>query len=993
MRANSAKNGVSVANDSTNDHKSLTKSTVAAWATIALLAIVVPAHAQVLPYLESFTDQLLRDDGQTTADWGVTMPGQLILPSSPSLTGLTFDETTTVEVIPGVFETRAVALADLDGDGDLDLIDGSNGPTGINLNDGAGNFGPRISFFSLFANTRSIAVGDVDRDGDLDIVEGNLASPGTRVFLNDVTGTNFNVMPVVNQGFLTNEAALADINGDGLLDVVLANEQNQANRLVLNTGDPLAPFGPNGSAGIVLPGGNEFSRHVVTGDLDDDGDIDIVFLNDGESNLVAMNLLDGFTPIDQVATGSFADSIINHVATDSTDDSLGGSLGDMDGDGDLDLVVINYGNNDVSKIYFNDAGAATNTNPFTSAGVDFHSPFAFPAPENPIHSVLADADNDGDLDIFVAVGSRRFRNQIYFNDGSGTMASTDEVGPTGQAPLDIGSGTFNVAAAGESSAVGDVDGDGDLDWVVGHEESLPPTGAVANALYRNTGVADITVAQQLNARATSSTIDNTGVSSVKLSPVPNTSLVGPADHNFVDYWVSGDGGATWSVIGADGRPVALAAGNDLRWRATLRSESPLLAGSLAVNQLDIIENTSGPTQTDLYPNSRNVTEDVEILVGEINGDYGDADGDTVYYSITGWPVGTGLTVDQATGDIIGTPTEADALASPISLTLTITDGAISVENPFQIVLTVAGINDPPEFTSTAIITATEAIEYSYPINVIDADNDPIEITEGTVPAWLTLTDNGDGTATLVGTPSGAEVGDHPVQLLANDSRVALPVPQDFTITVVGAGDAPTITLVGPATVTIEVGDTYADAGATASDPQDGDLTAQIVVDNPVDSDTVGTYTVTYTVQDSAGNPAQAQRTVIVQAEPVDQPPTITLNGDATVTITEGDTYTDAGATATDAEDGDLTAQILVDNPVDSSTPGTYMVTYTVQDSGGTEVQAQRTVIVEAAPPPPPPPPPPPSGGGGGSMGLVELLAFALLGLAIGSRRRRVLQRR
>ena len=64
---------------------------------------------------------------------------------------------------------------------------------------------------------------------------------------------------------------------------------------------------------------------------------------------------------------------------------------------------------------------------------------------------------------------------------------------------------------------------------------------------------------------------------------------------------------------------------------------------------------------------------------------------------------------------------------------------------------------------------------------------------------------------------------------------------------------PEITLIGPATVTVQLGANYTDAGATATDNVDGDITDRIVVDNPVDTGTAGTYTVSYSVQDSAGN--------------------------------------------------------------------------------------------------------------------------------------------
>jgi hypothetical protein len=79
--------------------------------------------------------------------------------------------------------------------------------------------------------------------------------------------------------------------------------------------------------------------------------------------------------------------------------------------------------------------------------------------------------------------------------------------------------------------------------------------------------------------------------------------------------------------------------------------------------------------------------------------------------------------------------------------------------------------------------------------------------------------------------------------------------------------------------------------------------------------------------------------------PVNTPPVITLNGDTPITITEGQTYTDPGATATDAEDGDLTNEIVTINEVDANTVGTYMVQYSVTDSGGLSDSKKRVVHV------------------------------------------------
>ena len=88
-----------------------------------------------------------------------------------------------------------------------------------------------------------------------------------------------------------------------------------------------------------------------------------------------------------------------------------------------------------------------------------------------------------------------------------------------------------------------------------------------------------------------------------------------------------------------------------------------------------------------------------------------------------------------------------------------------------------------------------------------------------------------------------------------------------------------ITLIGDAQITVEVGTTYTDLGATASDNYDGDITADIVTVNNVDvTSVIGSYTVTYNVTDDAGNAAtEVTRTVNVTDTTA---PVITLVGDA-----------------------------------------------------------------------------------------------------------------
>jgi hypothetical protein len=153
-----------------------------------------------------------------------------------------------------------------------------------------------------------------------------------------------------------------------------------------------------------------------------------------------------------------------------------------------------------------------------------------------------------------------------------------------------------------------------------------------------------------------------------------------------------------------------------------------------------------------------------------------------------------------------------------------------------------------------------------------------------------------------------------------------------------ANFAPTLTLSGSNPYYLQCNEAYVDPGATASDVEDGDLTSEIVAppELPIPPSMPGaTFTLTYTVTDhDPNNPLTtvATRTVIVVDNLV---PMLTLLGDDLVGVQVGDTsYVDAGATALDDCEGDLTASIVVDDPVDINVSDVYTVTYTVQDSSG-----------------------------------------------------------
>ncbi|MFA5015804.1 MAG: DUF5011 domain-containing protein, partial [Actinomycetota bacterium] len=211
----------------------------------------------------------------------------------------------------------------------------------------------------------------------------------------------------------------------------------------------------------------------------------------------------------------------------------------------------------------------------------------------------------------------------------------------------------------------------------------------------------------------------------------------------------------------------------------------------------------------------------------------------------------------------------------------------------------------------------------------------------------TALDNVDGDITAsivtVNPVDTSVLGTYTITYNVTDSQGNDAVEVTRTVDVVDTTD-PVITLLGVSPVEVEVGSTYTDAGATALDNVDGDITASIVTVNPVDTSVLGTYTITYNVTDSQGNAAvEVTRTVDV----VDTTkPVITLLGVSPVEVEVGSIYTDAGATALDNVDGDITASIVTVNPVDTSVLGTYTITYNVTDSqGNAAVEVTRTVDV------------------------------------------------
>ncbi|UCD03357.1 MAG: VCBS repeat-containing protein [Candidatus Aenigmatarchaeota archaeon] len=323
-------------------------------------------------------------------------------------------------------DTDSVAVADLDNDGDLDYIAGNyNQPNRIYINDGTGNF----SLYESTAESQEtyfIAIADLDNDGDMDYIAGNYQQPNN-IYLNNGTG-NF-VLHDNNTGTGSEETRsiiIADLDNDGDLDYAVANMGGSGDpEIQIYKNDGLANFT---NFQNITDNPNFYT--VAAGDFDDDGDIDMV-LGGIPTQLTSIYLNNG--------SGFF-----------SYDSNLGSSLYskdmsvmDLNNDGNLDILEATDRNYQNNSVFLNDG-----TGGFGSADSSFgQTNVTFSA-------ALGDFDNDGFVDIIA--GNDGQTNHMYRNDGSANFFDYSLY-----ETISIGTGTRSVAS-------GDIDNDGDLDYIEGN---------------------------------------------------------------------------------------------------------------------------------------------------------------------------------------------------------------------------------------------------------------------------------------------------------------------------------------------------------------------------------------------------------------------------------------------------------------------------------------------------------------------------------------------
>ncbi|HEY8227553.1 MAG TPA: VCBS repeat-containing protein [Pyrinomonadaceae bacterium] len=338
-------------------------------------------------------------------------------------------------------ETSAnVSIGDLNGDGfpDLVLAKGRHWPLidRVLLNDGHGRFPIAHNLGDVADRSYSVTLADLDRDGDLDVVVGNDASDPKRVYANDGKA-NFHLLTTFGHPeWPTRNATVADLNQDGLPDIIVANRTDDSrgsNFVCFNKGK--GQFGAD-----CLAFSHESATTITPADVNGDGLIDLIVPHrDGGQSYVYVNEGKGrfgkqipFGPKDAtirmaqaadlnrdgrldivviderrgafICFGQLSMSFSEPVAIGSTGlMPYALSVADLNRDGFIDVIVGNV--EAPSVVYFNDGSGQRFT------------PVTFGDKKGTVYGfAIGDLDGDGYLDIAAARSDAP--NVVYFGSKS-----------------------------------------------------------------------------------------------------------------------------------------------------------------------------------------------------------------------------------------------------------------------------------------------------------------------------------------------------------------------------------------------------------------------------------------------------------------------------------------------------------------------------------------------------------------------------------------------
>ena len=368
---------------------------------------------------------------------------------------------------------NGAAWGDIDNDGDLDvyLSIGTMQGHDLMINDLSisGKFIRADTSMAHFVRTggpRATVLADIDNDGDLDIIATGKETQNWLIVnkLADTDSLWFEDMSeatgIAHMGEYYYGAALADYDNDGNLDIFLAGMANYdwypslLYRNIGPVGDPLAFEELAEQAGIY----SVYGVNMIAGfwgDYDEDGDQDIFVTNmDATPDFLYRNNSDG----------TFSEVTHEVGMSQAIGDTRFAVWGDYDNDCDLDIFIgrrtyAEQPNMDINQLYRNDGGVFTEIETARITGIDIYGVSS------------ADYDNDGDLDLHLL--NREGVDFLLRNDGNNSFVDVAEVSGLTQIESPDGWGMLEILDRG-SPTWADWDADGDLDLLLPSNSGLKP---------------------------------------------------------------------------------------------------------------------------------------------------------------------------------------------------------------------------------------------------------------------------------------------------------------------------------------------------------------------------------------------------------------------------------------------------------------------------------------------------------------------------------------
>ncbi len=333
----------------------------------------------------------------------------------------------TTSTLASSYAVNTVKTADMDGDGDYDVIAGSSAAAGdlfIFYNNGSGSF-TTLTVTSTLESQYSIAIADFNLDGRQDILVGDRY--GEKLYwYENVSNTSYTERSIAT-GLTTDSVygvATGDLDGDGDKDAIVTISGTADDVAYYKYSTSTNSFGTIQYIDSNFPGAFD----VTSGDLDSDGDIDVAAVSGEVSGGISYYLNNG--------SGTFTETSL------STSPRQEVTIGDLDGDGDNDLVVGAQN----ALYWYAQSGGAISASATTISGT--------------VSSLTAlhifDVDGDTDKDLVTSDGGSSLGNISYWqNNGSQTFTRKNAASTTL---------AYDVHAA-------DLTGDGSLDMVAALQNS------------------------------------------------------------------------------------------------------------------------------------------------------------------------------------------------------------------------------------------------------------------------------------------------------------------------------------------------------------------------------------------------------------------------------------------------------------------------------------------------------------------------------------------